>query len=436
MLLLILQLIGNVAPNPIEMPINAESTVETYNDSDDISELSEFVPDPKKPIFLSGLLIYLIWKLKAFSNSFYFFRSDPNNSSNEQSVNLNPEDELDRASTVNNWVTVEAILKNGVTPSTNVLCRAYIAGKSEIVSYILNRMEELNFTPNAGSILASKSCRGLMDVMMAENHIKHVDDKLLFLACRYGHLSLVAYILKVKPFELSKSHIDLAILSGNTRLVSFFVDKFKMTPGADALDIACYSRNVNLLRYLEEHFEDILDLPSLPAVIFDSQVLKYFVQEKSYPVTDYLFKQTAMYGYFESFEFLENNYPFHADNTILDAACFSGNLSFVKYLVEERNIEPNLFTLDSAVINNQLKVVKYLMKTRKMAHDLYVEKIAQEGKSEKLIRFLKSKHQMPYYESSRLEVYWLRRKFHSYLLKRQTISFNQCKNQLKRLAIT
>lgn len=450
-------IIWNAASSPIENPLNASSADLMHpnassayslddDDNENISELSLFMPDLKKAIFISILLSYLLWNMALIVDYvFVYFQpieEDEASLYNEHYKHMKLSLELDKKSRMGNWEAVEECIQIGGIPSTKVLCRAYAANQYKLVNDILNRKEELHFEPDLRVILSKKDCSVLIEQMIAENHIKYVDGKLLLSASRYGHLSLVRYILKMKQLKITKTHLNLAILSGNNKLVSFFVDNFNLTPGADALEIACYSRRVDLLRYLENRFGDSFDLPSLHAIIFDWQVLRYFVQEKDYPITHYMLKQTALYGYFESFKFLEQYYALGADSNVLDFACFGGNLSFVKYLVEESKIQPNIFNLDSAALNGQLKVVQYLMNERNITHDNFVERMANGSKNVELYEFLKEKE-----KKDRVRIFppfWScpfwgfnRRLFHTNFLKQiTTSSYHHNKAEMKRLSIT
>lgn len=437
-------------PNSTEITLEVESSSSSNEQINEqsYSELTIFMPSLDASSFIYSLLAYLSWKcfVKSkpdgshddhYDDAFYNGHSQPlnNNYLSENNSQIIEFLDLDQESISGNWVAVEKGIRSGATPSTKVVCRAYSANQYKLVSDILNQKDKIRFEPDISVILLHRSCKLLVDKMIAENHIKYIDGRLLNLACRYGHLSLVKYILEMKKMKINKSHLDLAILSGNYHLVSFFIEKLNMTPGSDGIEIACYSRNIYLIKYLERRFGDIFDYPSLKAVIFDWQVLRYFVQEKEYPTSHFMFKQTALYGFFESFDFLEKYYTFEADTDTLDYACFSGNLQFVKHLVERRNIKPNLFNLDAAAINGQLNIVRYLINERNITHDHLVERMAETSNNKKLIAFLKTKKPRTYNWFYLWEYYWFRRWFHSNLFKHKRVTFSVHKAELKRLLI-
>ena len=431
--------------NKQDSSLRSRSSIEPPNQNGleerDFSELSIFMPSIDAFTVLYPLIIYALWwyfaKDSSVTKSFLvnvILDEQHGESANTSNI-VNTDVDLDDEAKAGNWEYVEKCIRNGSMPSTTILCRAYCANKSELVSYILDLNDSLLYKPDFSIILSNQKCKPLIDKMITENHIASTNKRLLKLACRFGHARLVKYILKKSLIKVNGNHLGLAILSGDSHLVTYFIKDLNIKPGSNALELACYSKNTFLVQYLVENFEDILDYPSIQAVIYDADILRYFLQQKDYPLSHFLFKQAAMYGYFDSFDFLERSYRFELDIASLDNACFSGNLPFVKYLVEGRNIEPNLFNLDSAAINGQLEVVRYLINQRNLTHDYLVEDNAFYSKNKDLILFLKTKRRIIYNWFYLWDYYWFRRSSHNKLLKHQKVVFTDHKAKLKKLLI-
>ena len=426
--------------------LNSPSLIEQHNQNEldewRYSELSIFFPSLDAFSVLYPLIIYALWWYFAKDSSITKSYLPKNGIQYNQydgdhmhSNIINIEIGLDKEAQAGNWKNVENSIRNGSIPSTTVLCRAYCANQSELVSFILDQKDLIFFEPDFAIILSNQKCKPLIDKMITDNQISNIDKKLINLACRFGHLRLVRYVLKRRRIRVHRNHLGLAILSGDFQLVSYFIKDLKIKPESNALELACYSKNTFLVGYLAEKYQDILDYPSMQAVVYDAEVLRYFLQHKDYPLSHFLFKQAAMYGYFDSFDFLEKYYRFEVDIGCLDNACFSGNLQFVKYLVEQRNIEPNLFNLDSAAINGQLEVVRYLLNQRNLTHDYLVEDNAIFSKNRDLILFLKTKRRILYTWFYLWDYYWFRRWSHNKLIKSQKVKFSDHQAQLKKLLI-
>lgn len=215
-------------------------------------------------------------------------------------------------------------------------------------------------------------------------------------ACLGGSVAMVNYLINLEKFDVkardayNRTAVDYACMSGNLDLVKMLIEQHGITPdyqdkiGAIPLHYASTNNNLPLIRYLvEEQKQDpnhrdigCTNAFSIACRNGASDVVKYFHEDLSMNITSkknsskYL-SWTTLGNHVDIFNYLLENGASMVSKEhakILREACLSGNVEFVKNLVEKHNCaingvdkEGNSF-LHCAAKSGNIDLVEYLIK--------------------------------------------------------------------------
>ncbi len=212
-------------------------------------------------------------------------------------------------------------------------------------------------------------------------------------ACSSGNLDLVKLLTENYRLKPSSTALTNAAISGNVSLVEYLTQKFKLQPNTHTLDCSLLSANCEVVKYLRnnyqiEHGVNALDFaiksgnielvnslpPDLTTDYIDSdlsnktmslQLVQTLIETKNFVPTQKTLNKALAGVHHDLIEFIIttifNTTPDHSFD--FSCCCLSGNIDFVKSIIEEKNQAPDLNWLLCAIFSGNVLLAKYLIKT-------------------------------------------------------------------------
>lgn len=219
----------------------------------------------------------------------------------------------------------------------SIMCQK---GEIDFVSFLLNCESELDVHHNDEQALCVAVDNGHLDVikiLMTKNIDCTADNNYaLRSACDNGFLHIVTYLIENCNVAITENAITFAANNGRLNVVEYLIQK-----GASitflSLERTAYTGHLSTLKYL-------IKCGGEPT----TQVMIMAINGHHDDIIYYLLEISDDYDY----------------NELLCIASFQGNLKFVKYLIEEKNVDishNNYTAMCIAADNNQIDVIKYFL---------------------------------------------------------------------------
>lgn len=212
-------------------------------------------------------------------------------------------------------------------------------------------------------------------------------------ACRSGNLDLVKLLTENYRLKPSSTALTNAAISGNVSLVEYLTQKFKLQPNTHTLDCSLLSANCEVVKYLRnnyqiEHGVNALNfaitsgntelLNSLPPDLttdhIDSslsnktlslELVQTLIEKKNFAPTQKTLDKALAGVHQDLIKFILTTTFERIPDFLIDFShcCISGNIDFVKKIIEEQNQMPDLNWLLCAIFSGNVLLVNYLIRT-------------------------------------------------------------------------
>lgn len=215
---------------------------------------------------------------------------------------INPVLTLKLAAKYGNTYITKNMIENGLAvPNYNTLVLASGSGNVHLVKYLC---EEKNIEPE---MIAVKNS---------------------------GSLAVISYFLDTLQVPLYNGVFQTICEKGDLKSVMFFLEEKLIVPGFDIVTISVRSGSLELLRYL-----------------FD----------KGFKGSNYNLEEAAKYGRLEAFKYLSLERNIQSSEGILGLACSSGNVSMIRYMIEDLSYLPTSACIEAVVASGSLDGFLYLV---------------------------------------------------------------------------
>jgi len=242
-------------------------------------------------------------------------------------------------------VDVNKVNNNG---DTGLIIACY-NNKENIVDYLLNLPNininyiNVNNEVNALIVCCMEGNLNILKKLMCDprtniNCKTEYDLTLFLLSCQYNYLDIVDYFISI---NMSVNNVDF--LNNN------------------ALIIACYEENFEIIKYLIENTNINIDHKNN----FGNNVLLVACYENHIEIVKYLLEETN----------IDINIKNNLGNNILMISCLNNNLEILLYLIDNTEIDINTFNnygdtiMSIAIDNGNFEILNKLIKNKRIALD-------------------------------------------------------------------
>ncbi len=217
--------------------------------------------------------------------------------------------------------------------------------------------DHLNYACDSGNLELVKYC--------IEQHNLQPSKKALDCSAISGNLELVQYLIQNFALLPSSHTLNLAMLSGNLENVDFFRNNYQLEYDVNTLDSAIVSGNCELLislpNELNSHRTDFI----LPPKTMSLKLVQHLIQHKGFVPTQETLDKALTGVHHDLVELLLTTTFKHIPNFLIDFShvCISGNIDYVKKIIQDQNQDPDLDWLLCAILSGNVLLVKFLIET-------------------------------------------------------------------------
>ena len=180
-----------------------------------------------------------------------------------------------------------------------------------------------------------------------------VSDEFVITAIKNGHLDIIKYLVHDKKADkiltVGDTPVRSAVASGNLDIVKYLVDEKGATIKGGAIEHsvidAIKSKHFDIAEYLAgkliDQGQDVT--PSFDAALLSGDIglVKYFVRKLEPTILQYKDGPNA--------------------ERVVERAAEGGSLDIVRYLVDEKGLDPGFYSVFQAARHGKIDVVRYLM---------------------------------------------------------------------------
>ncbi|KAJ3404684.1 hypothetical protein HDV05_007039 [Chytridiales sp. JEL 0842] len=189
----------------------------------------------------------------------------------------------------------------------------------------------------------------------------------LRLAARCGDWDIFEYLVQ-QASVISSVILSVmpAVRGGNLQIVQYLHQLFPRSFTNDHYDIACYSGNLNTIKYLYEHRTEDQDFSeeSLRCAVRAGSldIVKFLFENAAFDASRTLFSTAIINRHFDVYKYLHANYPHHFSRELIFQAAMNGSLKILDHML-------TLYDLDNAevshlilmaLLESRFNVIKYI----------------------------------------------------------------------------